>query len=60
MKFLSKIFGDPNSRVISMIQPVIDEINALEPEIEKCNFQSPYNRKFGDSILNWKFGDSIP
>ncbi|MEK7090338.1 MAG: preprotein translocase subunit SecA, partial [Patescibacteria group bacterium] len=35
MKFLSKIFGDPNSRVISMIQPVIDEINALEPEIEK-------------------------
>ncbi|MBI2022963.1 preprotein translocase subunit SecA [Candidatus Giovannonibacteria bacterium] len=35
MSILTKIFGDPNARVISTLQPVVDEINSLEPEFEK-------------------------
>ena len=31
MSFLSKIFGDPNAKVIRSIQPIVDKINSLEP-----------------------------
>ncbi|WKZ25149.1 MAG: preprotein translocase subunit SecA [Patescibacteria group bacterium] len=34
MKFLSKIFGDPNERVIASMRPVIEEINSLEESIK--------------------------
>jgi len=34
MSFLSKIFGDANARVIDSFQPVVDRINALEPEFQ--------------------------
>ncbi|MDD4611063.1 MAG: preprotein translocase subunit SecA [Patescibacteria group bacterium] len=33
MSILTKIFGDPNEKVIKKIQPIVDEINKLEPEI---------------------------
>jgi hypothetical protein len=32
---LLKIFGDPNDRKIKKIQPVVDYINSLEPEISR-------------------------
>ncbi|OGH91189.1 MAG: preprotein translocase subunit SecA [Candidatus Magasanikbacteria bacterium RIFOXYD2_FULL_39_9] len=35
MSFFTKIFGDPNAKVITSIQPAVAEINALEPEMEK-------------------------
>ena len=35
MSFLSKIFGDPNAKVIQSIQPIIEKINSLEAEMEK-------------------------
>ena len=31
---LSKILGDPNERALSQLRPLVDEVNALEPEIE--------------------------
>jgi preprotein translocase subunit SecA len=33
--FLLKIFGDPNDRKIKKIQPIVEYINTLEPEISK-------------------------
>lgn len=30
MTFLQKIFGDPNSKTLSKIQPIVDNINSLE------------------------------
>jgi preprotein translocase subunit SecA len=35
MSFLSKIFGDSNSRFISGLYSVVDQINTLEPEYQK-------------------------
>ena len=33
MSLLTKIFGDPNKKVIDGIRPIVDQINALEPKI---------------------------
>jgi preprotein translocase subunit SecA len=33
-KFLTKIFGSENERFLKKIQPIIDQINALEPSIK--------------------------
>ena len=32
---LTKIVGDPNEREVKRIRPIVDEINALEPEFEQ-------------------------
>lgn len=32
MSLLTKLFGDPNAKVLKEIQPLVDRINALEPE----------------------------
>lgn len=37
MQLLGKILGDPNKRDLKVIQPLIDKINALEPEIKKLS-----------------------
>jgi preprotein translocase subunit SecA len=37
MSFLTKIFGDPNAKVIQGIAPIIDKINSLEVEIAKLS-----------------------
>ncbi len=37
MKFLSKLFGDPNEKVIKQIEPVVSEINALEEKFSKLS-----------------------
>lgn len=35
MGFFQKIFGDPNEKEVSKYQKVVDEVNALEPVLEK-------------------------
>ena len=35
MSFLTKLFGDPNAKVIQSIQSIIEKINSLEAEMEK-------------------------
>lgn len=37
MSFLSKIFGDANARYIKSLQPIVDQINALEKDFEKLS-----------------------
>ncbi len=37
MSILTKIFGDPNERVVRELQPLVDEINELEAEFEKLS-----------------------
>ncbi len=32
---LTKVLGDPNEKEIERIQPIVDEINALEPEMKR-------------------------
>ena len=32
---LQKVIGDPNAREIKRLQPLVDQINALEPEMER-------------------------
>ncbi len=35
MSFLTKIFGDPNARAVKELQPLVDKMNSLEPEMMK-------------------------
>ncbi len=37
MSFLTKIFGDPNTRVVAKFKPIVDAINALESEMQKLS-----------------------
>jgi preprotein translocase subunit SecA len=37
MSILNKIIGDPNKKVISQMQPLVDQINGMEAEIEKLS-----------------------
>jgi preprotein translocase subunit SecA len=37
MQLLGKILGDPNQRDIKAIKPLVDKINALEPEMQKLS-----------------------
>ena len=37
MSIFSKIFGDPNEKVIKSIQPIVDEINGIEDGIKKLS-----------------------
>ncbi len=36
-KFVSVFGGDPNKRTVEKLAPLVDEINALEPEFEQLN-----------------------
>ncbi|MBI2038066.1 MAG: preprotein translocase subunit SecA [Candidatus Magasanikbacteria bacterium] len=44
MSFLTKIFGDPNVKVIQSIQPIVDKINSLEPAMEKLSLVDLRNK----------------
>lgn len=35
--FLTKVFGSKNERELKKLQPVVDKINALEPEMQAMN-----------------------
>ncbi|KKW08097.1 MAG: Protein translocase subunit SecA [Candidatus Kaiserbacteria bacterium GW2011_GWA2_49_19] len=37
MSIFSKFFGDPNGSVLKEIRPIVDKINALEPQIKFLN-----------------------
>ena len=36
-KFLTKVFGSSNQRYLKSVQPLVDEINSLEPSIKKLS-----------------------
>jgi preprotein translocase subunit SecA len=37
LNFLTKVFGSKNERELKQLQPLVDRINALEPEIQALN-----------------------
>ncbi len=37
MQLLGKVLGDPNQRELKRIQPLIDQINALEPQMQELS-----------------------
>ena len=37
MAWLNKLFGDPNEKELRRLQPIIDTINAHEPEFESLS-----------------------
>jgi preprotein translocase subunit SecA len=37
MSILSKIFGDPNEKIVKSLQPIVDKINNLESAFQKMN-----------------------
>lgn len=37
LNFIKKFFKDPNTKELEKLQPVVDEINSLEPDIQKLN-----------------------
>ena len=37
MQLIGKVLGDPNKKEIRILQPTIDQINALEPEMERLS-----------------------
>src|SRR3989339_780590 len=37
MGILDKIFGDANAKIVKDMQPIIDKINALEPQYKKMS-----------------------
>ena len=44
MSILTKIFGDPNKKVLAKIQPLIEQINLLEKDIEKLSDEELKNK----------------
>ena len=37
MSILTKIFGDPNEKIIKSLQPIVNEINGLEEKFAKMS-----------------------
>src|SRR3990172_7756919 len=37
MSIITKVFGDPNEKEIKKVRPLVEEINALEPEFKGLN-----------------------
>ena len=44
MSFFTKIFGDPNAKAVKEILPVVEKINALEPEMQKLSLDQLKNK----------------
>ncbi|GAG26980.1 unnamed protein product, partial [marine sediment metagenome] len=37
MGILTKIFGDPNEKILKGLQPIVDKVNSLEGEVKKLS-----------------------
>ena len=46
MSFLTKIFGDPNAKVVVSIKPIIEKINSLESSLEKLSLDGLLGKTF--------------
>lgn len=60
-KLISKVFGTNNARQLKSLQPIINNINALEPKISKLTDQELSNKtaEFKDQLSNGKTLDDI-
>ncbi|MBU4346925.1 preprotein translocase subunit SecA [Patescibacteria group bacterium] len=72
MSIITKIFGDPNEKIIKSLQPIVDEINGLEAKFEKMSdeelrsmtvkFKNELNGGLerDDEVLNSKTDELLP
>ncbi|MDP3043273.1 MAG: preprotein translocase subunit SecA [bacterium] len=72
MSIITKIFGDPNEKIIKSLQPIVDEINGLEAKFEKMSdeelrsmtvkFKNELNSGLerDDEVLNSKTDELLP
>ncbi|MFA5128046.1 MAG: preprotein translocase subunit SecA [Patescibacteria group bacterium] len=44
MSLLTKIFGDPNAKVVKGIEPIVAKINAMEPDFQKLSWPELKNK----------------
>ncbi len=58
MSFLSKLFGDPNAKVLTQIQPLVGEINALEESIKMFSDEA-LKAKSAEFKARFKNGESL-
>jgi preprotein translocase subunit SecA len=58
MSFLDKLLGDPHKRAISKIQPVVDQINELEPKFKKLS-DAQLKKKTEEFRKNLSDGQSL-
>ncbi|MFA5188963.1 MAG: preprotein translocase subunit SecA [Patescibacteria group bacterium] len=60
MSILTKIFGDPNKRVLDKIQPLIEQINSLENEMIKLSDEGLKNKtqEFKDRLAKGPHGEA--
>ena len=40
MSFFTKLFGDPNAKVVALLRAKIDAINALEPSLKELTSEA--------------------
>ena len=61
MSFLTKLFGDPNAKVIAEIRLIVDKINALEPDMQKLSMADLRNKttEFKSRLHNHETLDMI-
>ncbi len=57
-KFLKNIFKDPNEKELEKLQPLIDEINSLEPEMQRLN-NSELKAKTGEFKERYQHGETL-
>jgi preprotein translocase subunit SecA len=61
MSIFSKIFGDPNQKFLQKLQPIVDQINRLEPKFEKLSDTDLRNKtaEFKERLLKRETLDQI-
>jgi len=61
MSLLTKIFGDPNKKIIEKIEPIVRQINELEPKFESFSFEELKNEtgKFKERLVKGETLDDI-
>ena len=55
---IKKIFGDPNEKELKNIQPIVDKINALEPDMERMS-DANLKLKTGEFKLRLQKGETL-
>lgn len=61
MSLLTKIFGDPNAKILKGIQPIIAQINSVEPELLNLTWPELRNKtnQFRDRLAHGETLDQI-
>ena len=55
---IKKIFGDPNEKELKNIRPIVDKINALEPDMERMS-DANLQAKTSEFKLRLKKGETL-